>query len=124
MNLWVAAGSFAGVMLLTFAAWQLRLGGDPRIDQLEARALADADGFAVDELIVDRAGFAALAHDGAGAFLLLRRHGAHFVATRLTRPLEARLDHRFLEIGSARKSVTLDLGDAAPAWASKLRTMA
>ena len=123
MNLWLAAGSLAGVLLIAFAAWRMRLGGDPRIDAAEAHALATADGLAVAELIIDRAGFAALAHDSAGRFVLLRQHGAHFVAQRLRQPLDARLDHRFLTIGRARKGVTLDLGEAAGIWAAKLRTL-
>lgn len=124
MNLWVAAGSLAGVMLIAAVAWRLRLGGDPRIDAAEAEALARADGLAVAELVVDRAGSAALAHDAAGRFVLVRPHGAHFVARRLVLPIEAKLDGQLLTLGSARQGVTLDLGDAASLWATKLRDFA
>ena len=119
MNPVVVVGSLVGIAAIAIVAWRLRLGGDPRIDAQEANALAEASDFAPAELIVDRAGFAALAHDGDGRFLLLRQHGARFVAQPLKLPLDARLDHRFLTIGK----ITLDLGDDAGIWAAKLRTL-
>lgn len=122
MNLVVAAGSLLGVALVVGFAYLLGLGGDRRIDAAQARALIDAHGFAASELIVDRAGFAALASNGKGQFLLVRRHGVHFVTEPLSPPLDARLDHRFLTIGS-RRAVTLDLGEHASIWAARLRTL-
>ncbi len=113
-------GSLAAVLVMAAAARLLQLGGDTRLDRNEALHLARAQGFDVVDIALDRAGLAALVRDAANRFLLVRRHGAHFVAQPLTPPLDARLDHRFLTLGR----VTLDLGDQAGIWAANLRRIA
>ncbi len=121
MNWMVLLGSLAAVLALAGAARWLELGGDARIADAEAaRALAREHRFEPQDVIVDRAGVAALARDAQGRFLLLRRHGAHFVGEPLRTPLSARLDQRFLTLGKT----VLDLGDEAPAWAASLRRLA
>jgi hypothetical protein len=121
MNWALLAGSLAAVLALGWLAHALRLGGDARIgDEAAARTIAAQHHFDAADVIVDRAGTGALARDGTGGFLLIRRHGAHFVAERLEVPLKARLDQRFLMLGKT----VLDLGDAAPVWAARLRTLA
>ena len=120
MNWPFLLGSLVAVLMLAGIAHLLGLGGDARIDEGEARELAAAQDFDVDDIALDRAGLAALVRDGTNRFMLIRRHGAHFVALPLTSKTEARLDHRFLSLGK----VTLDLGDQAGIWAASLRRMA
>jgi hypothetical protein len=120
MNWLVLAGSLVAVLGLGWLSHAMRLGGDARIgDEDAARLIAKENHFDAADVIVDRAGIGALAKDGAGGFLLIRRHGAHFVAERLQAPLMARLDQRFLTLGKT----VLDLGEAAPVWAARLRTL-
>ena len=70
----------------------------------------------------------ALCRDGEGRVLVLRRHGSHW-ASRLIGPQahtqldKAQLDRGIITFatGDARfGDVTLDLGDDAPAWATRL----
>ena len=118
-QLLIFAGSLAGVLGLAWFAHWLRLGGDARLDEAEARDLAEAQGYAGDDVALDRAGMAALVRDDDRGFLLIRRHGANFVAEPLTGSGETRLSQQFLTVGA----VTLDLGAAAGSWAAKLRTL-
>ncbi len=113
-------GSLLAIFALAGIARWLDLGGDARIDRDEAVRLAEEQGFTVADVALDRAGFAALVRDEADNFMLVRRHGAHFVAHPVRDASAARLDHRFLSLGK----VTLDLGDQAGIWAASLRRMA
>jgi len=114
------AGSLAAVLALAAAAKLLGLGGDVRIaDRDAALALAADNGFEATDIVIDRAGMGALARDATGRFLLLRRHGVHFVGQQLRAPLHARLDQRFLTLGKT----TLDLGEDAAVWAASLRRL-
>lgn len=120
MNWLLFAGSLTGVLALAGIARWLGLGGDARIDRDEAVRLAEEQGFSVIDIVLDRAGLAALVRNEANGFMLIRRHGAHFVAHDLRDAENARLDHRFLSLGK----ITLDLGDQAGIWAAKLRRLA
>ena len=120
MNWLLLAGSLVAVLALAGVAHWLDLGGDARIDRDEAVRLAEEQGFAVADVALDRAGLAALVRDEANNFMLVRRHGAHFVAQPVRDANAARLDHRFLSLGK----VTLDLGDQAGIWAASLRRLA
>ncbi len=120
MNAMLLAGSLVAVLALAGITHCLGLGGDARIDRDEAVRLAEEQGFAVADVALDRAGLAALVRDEAGNFMLVRRHGAHFVAHPICDADSARLDHRFLSLGK----VTLDLGDQAGIWAASLRRIA
>lgn len=119
MNWLLLGGSLLGVLALAGAARWLGLGGDARLDEATARELIEEQGFDATELVLDRAGLAALARDGQGRVTIVRRHGAHFVAHPVADTGSARLDHRFLSLGA----VTLDLGEDAGVWAAKLRTV-
>ena len=69
----------------------------------------------------------ALCRDGEGRVMLMRRHGSHWASRLLDSHSHARLDQNFLTLATADRrfgSVTLDLGDKAPAWAASLRRMA
>lgn len=114
------AASLVAVLVLAAIAHWLDLGGDARVDRDEAVRLAEEQGFAVADVALDRAGLAALVRDNADNFMLVRRHGAHFVAHPVRDASAARLDHRFLSLGN----VTLDLGDQAGIWAASLRRIA
>ena len=114
------AGSLVAIFALAGIARWLDLGGDARIDRDDAVRLAEEQGFAVADIALDRAGLAALVRDDAGNFMLVRRHGAHFVAQPIRDAQSARLDHRFLSLGK----ITLDLGDQAGSWAASLRRIA
>lgn len=119
MNWPLLAGSLVAIFTLAGVAHALGLGGDARIDRASAVLLAEEQGFAAVDVALDRAGLAALVRDDGGNFMLVRRHGAHFVAQPLHDATTARLDHRFLSLGH----VTLDLGDQAAIWAASLRRM-
>lgn len=121
--------SLLAILALAWLTRRMGLGTDVRIrDEAQAQALARAAvaGFEPADLALDRAGIGALLRDPAGRVMLLRRHGAHFVARLLDNHADARLDHNFLTIGSGEKTfgtVTLDLGEQAQIWASSLRRL-
>ena len=121
------AGSLAAILLLAWLASRLQLGGDARLrDPDEARRLAEeaVDGFEAEAVGLDRAGIGALLRDRQGRVMLLRRHGARWVARLLDGHAGVRLDRNFLTIAPAEKgfgSLTLDLGAEAQVWAASLR---
>ncbi|MBF9150441.1 hypothetical protein I2488_05460 [Novosphingobium sp. 1Y9A] len=122
-------GSLLAILLLAWLAGRMRLGGDPRIHGTdEARALAEdaVCGFDAQDVVVDRAGYGALARDVRGRVLLIRQHGSHFATRQLTSHAGVRLDGRFLTIATDDRrfgTVTLDLGDQAQVWAASLRRL-
>ena len=88
--------------------------------------IAAEDGFLSTEVTVDRAGMAAIVRDAAGRHMLIRRHGVNFVTRVLRAPLDARLDQKFLTLGTGETAfgrITLDLGDQAAIWAAGLRAV-
>lgn len=117
------------ILAVAWLAVKLRLGSDVRLrSELEARTLCRAAvcGFEPSELALDRAGIAALARDEDGRVMLLRRHGAQFVARLLDSHAFTRLDRNFLTIGSGERyfaPITLDLGEQAQVWAASLRRL-
>lgn len=123
------AASLPAILALAWICRKLGLGGDVRIkDEAEARRLAEEAlcGFEAAELALDRAGIAALLRDGRGRVMLLRRHGAHFVARLLDSHAFTRLDRNFLTIGTGETTfgtITLDLGEQAQVWAGSLRRL-
>lgn len=127
MNWLLLGGSLAGVLGLALIARLLGLGEEARIVN-EDHAIAIADeilcGFEAVDVIVDRAGYAALLRDAGGRLLLIRAHGGHFVGRLLEPPVEARLDRDMLTLTPDDPmfgSVTLNLGEQAAVWASRLR---
>lgn len=125
--LYELVGSIAAILFLAWLARHWSLGGDVRIaDAAHARALADEAhcGFEPVDVVIDKAGIAALLKDAQGRHMLIRRHGAQFVARLLDRHSESRLDQNFLTIGTGESSfgkITLNLGNEAQYWASGLR---
>jgi hypothetical protein len=124
------AGSIVAILLLAWAAKRMGLGGDARIRDIEhARILADEAvcGFEPVDIVLDKARIAALMKDAQGRHLLIRRHGAQFVARLLDGHTRSRLDQNFLTIGTGETSfgkLTLNLGPEAQYWAAGLRHMA
>ena len=122
-------GSLLAILLLAWTAHRLGLGGDTRIrDEMHLRELAEEAlcGFEPVALAIDRAGIGALARDAQGRVMLLRRHGAHFVSRLLDSHHHVLLDHNLLTVGTGEKrfgTITLDLGNDAPAWAASLRRL-
>lgn len=120
-------GSLLAILLLTWLARRLGLGGDLRLrDPEEARRLAEEAlcGFAAEELVLDRAGIGALLRDRQGRVMLLRRHGARWAARLLDSHAGVRLDRNFLRIATSDRTfgeITFDLGDQAQVWAGSLR---
>jgi hypothetical protein len=121
--------SLFAILALAWIALRLGLGGDARIrDEAHLRELAEEAlyGFDPVEIAIDRAGLAALARDAEGRVMLLRRHGAHFAARLLDGHAHVRLDRTFLVVGTSDRrfgEITLELGDAAGAWAASLRRL-
>lgn len=132
-GVWIDLAKF-GVSLVAIlglaglARW-MDLGGDLRIRSVEqARFLANAafEGFEPVDIALDRAGIGALLRDAGGRQMVLRRHGAAWVARLLDERTEAQLDRDFLTIGTGESTfgtVTLHLGEAAGVWAAGLRRL-
>ena len=122
------ASLFAILLLAWLCRW-MRLGEDVRIagEDHARRLAAEAHcGFTPSELVLDRAGIAALLRDDRGRVMLLRRHGAQFAGRLLDSHAFARLDRNLLTIGTDEQAfgtITLDLGDKAQVWASSLRRL-
>jgi hypothetical protein len=118
-------GSLLAILALAWFARRLGLGGETRIhDEAHLHALADEalSGFEPVEVALDHAGQAALARDGAGRVMLLRRHGSHFAARLLGPGARADSDGDTLTVNSGERqfgAVTLVL-DNADAWAARL----
>jgi hypothetical protein len=118
------AGSLIAVLLLAWTAKAMGLGGDVRLTRDNALRIAADEGFEPADIILDRAGMAAIARDAAGRHMLIRRHGVNFVTRILRAPLDARLDQKLLTLGTDEAAfgrITLDLGDQAAVWAAGLR---
>ncbi len=116
MNLWLAAGSLAGVLALAGIAWALRLGGAAPLDRETAMAEAEArcDPFDALDAVVSRDGRAALVI-GRDALVVLRHHGASVAARRIPRPPTLHEDGERTVIDSGDRMfgpVTLLLDDA------------
>ena len=120
-------------LILVTALWlfarALRLGGDVRIaDAAHAAQLAEAalSGFRAEDITLDRARIGALVRDDAGRILLIRRHGARFVASELVSHAGIRLDRHTLTLETGDRqygTLTLDLGADAQIWAASLRRL-
>ncbi len=121
--------SLLAILTLAWIALKLGLGGDARIaDEAHLRELIEEAlyGFEPVEIAIDKAGLAALARDGEGRVMLLRRHGAHFAARLLDGHAHVRLDRNFLVVGTSERrfgEIMLDLGSEAAAWAASLRRL-
>jgi len=89
MNWPLLAGSLAGVLALAAIAWLMGLGGGAIGDADEAMRTAEAacSGFRAEHAFVSRDRRAALVEGAEGDLVLLKVHGVHVAARRLTRPV-------------------------------------
>ena len=89
MNWPLLAGSLAGVLALAAIAWMLGLGGGAIGDGDEAMRTAEAtcSGFRAERAFVSRDGRSALVAGADGDLVLLKVHGVHVAARRLTLPV-------------------------------------
>ena len=119
------AGSLVAILALAGLAWWMKLGGMPRLDSEDAvhRAAAEVeDGFTPLATATEAGGTAALARDGAGRIMVIKRHGNRFAGRVLGPAGQARVSGRSLivDAGEARfGSVILTLPDAQ-AWADAI----
>lgn len=119
------AGSLVAILALAGLAWWLKLGGTPRLDSEDAvrRAAGEVeDGFAPVEVACDAVGAGALARDGAGRIMAIKRHGNRFAGRVLGRDAAAWVAGGQLEVypGEARfGTVFLTIHDAE-AWADAI----
>ncbi len=133
MSGWVAelvqlAGSVAAILAIAWLVRRMGLGAAHLRIRDEADAIRRAEeaewGFGGVSAAVDSGGYAALVTNGDGAVMLLRAHGAHIAARRVTQAWQARLDRNRLELRSDERffaPVLLDLGARAPVVAAQLR---
>jgi hypothetical protein len=112
------AGSLLAVGLLVAMVHWAGFSRTARLrDEAEAREIARLapGGFSPQHIALDREGRAALAADAAGHFVLLRAHGAMFVAEPVSRA-QIRGDGDALVVASAGGTVTLSIGVDAARW--------
>lgn len=127
MNWMLLAGSLAAILFLSATARWLGLGAEARIRSGE-QAIAVADeiecGFGATEAAVDRAGYAAIVRNPEGRQMLIRAHGNHFAGRLIGPGYQGRLNQTMLTLIPPEPtfgSVTMELGEAAPIWAARLR---
>jgi hypothetical protein len=125
-------GSLVAILALAGLARWMKLGGTPRLDSEAAvrRAAGEVeDGFAPVAIACDAGGAGALARDGAGRIMVIKRHGNRFAGRVLGPRAAARLsrdaDSATLEVnaGEARFGpVLLSIADAE-AWAAAINRL-
>lgn len=121
------AGSLLAILALAGLAWWMKLGGSPALDSEDAvcRAAGEVeDGFTPVAAACD--GKAALARDGAGRIMVIKRHGNRFAGRVLDPQARAGIwqdpGHRALRVDSGERRfgvVFLDIPDAE-AWAEAI----
>ncbi len=121
--------SLVAILALAGVARLLKLGGDVRLrDAAHAQDVAAelVCGFEAVEVALDKAGMSALLRDAQGRQLLIRQHGVAFAGRLLDQGIDAQLDKNFLTVETSDRffgRVTLNLGEAAPRWASGFRDL-
>ena len=125
MNLWLLIGSLAAIVAVALIVRALEPEAARLADDDEAKRWAEESlpGFVAREALVSVEGDAALVIGEDDGVALVKRHGAHFAARQLARPLSATRDGDRVEIDSrearfGRVRLTLSEGDA-----NKLLTM-
>ncbi|WP_120716701.1 hypothetical protein [Tsuneonella amylolytica] len=122
-------GSLIAIFALAWIALKLGLGGDARIrDEAHLRDLVDEalHGFDPVDIAIGRDGLSALARDGEGRIIVLRRHGSHFASRLLDRPARVERTAGTLTVDTGDRrfgEVALDLGTDAGVWAERLNAV-
>jgi len=121
----VLIGSLIAILAVSGIVRWLRLGETRIVDAEDACRIAGEQlpGFRAATAIVSRDGTAALVEDQAGEVGLVKRHGAHFAARLIRRPIAARQagDAWLIDSGDARFGTVTITPDRA--GADKLLTM-
>lgn len=124
-------GSLAAILLLALAARWLRLGGARLADQQEARDVAEATyaDFEADRVWLDSDGASAVVAGQDGSHVVVRRHGANFIARKLARPAQAEARGPVVIIASGERLlkpfvITLESEDEARLLTSLLGSRA
>lgn len=126
-DLVMLGASLVTILVVSWLVGRVGLGSDPRIrSKDEALALADSIicGFDGRDVVIDRAGFAAIVRNDHDEQMLIRAHGNHFVGRLIDASFTGRLSHNQLTLAPAERTfgpTTLDLGKEAGAWAASLR---
>lgn len=121
-------GSLIAILALYWLARMLKLGGSPLLRDEEAVREAAGEveeGFDAVRVSITRDKTAALARDGGGRIMLIRRHGNRFAGRILTRSASVReeVDGLVIDTGEPRfGSVRLLLGDAS-SWADAINRL-
>jgi hypothetical protein len=127
-QLLVFGGSLIAIVALAGLARWLGLGGNPtlRDDAAVIGAAGEVeDGFVATRMSISRGGTAALAADGAGRIMVIKRHGNRFAGRILTRSATAReeVDGLVVDCGEAQFGpVRLSLTDSS-AWADRINRL-
>jgi hypothetical protein len=122
------AGSLVAILALAGLAWWLKLGGAPKLDSDDAvrRAAGEVeDGFSPVAAACDTQGAGALARDGAGRIMVIKRHGNRFAGRVLGPGTAARVAGGQIEVvpGEARfGTVFLTIHDPQ-AWADAINAI-
>jgi hypothetical protein len=122
-------GSLLAIFALAWIALKLGLGGDARIrDEAHLHDLVDEalHGFDPVDIAIGRDGLSALARDGEGRVIVLRRHGSHFAARLLDHAARAERTGDTLTVDTGDRrfgEVALDLGTDAGVWAERLNAV-
>lgn len=124
----IFAGSLIAILLLTGFAALLKLGGTAALGDESAvrRVISEiADDFEPVDVALDRGGGAALALDGAGRVMLVKRHGNKFAGRILGPAASVQVDGDMLKVFSGERRygmVELAIDDAA-AWAEAIESV-
>jgi hypothetical protein len=122
------AGSLAAILALAGLARWMKLGGVPRLASAAdvARAASEVeDGFTPVACACDAAGAAALARDGAGRIMVIRRHGNRFAGRVLGPGASAQASGTAITVACGERrfgEVFLTIPDAE-AWAAAINRL-
>ena len=113
-------GSLAAILLLALAAYLLRLGGARLGGEDEACKVAEATfaDFDADRVWLDIDGQSAVVTGEDGSHVLVRRHGARFVARKLVSPAQVSTEGPVVIVASGERLlkpfvITLESGGEA-----------
>lgn len=119
------AGSLVAILALAGLAWWLRLGGTPVLDSEAAvqRAAGEVEeGFVPARYALSVDGATALARDGGGRIMVIKRHGNRFAGRVLGTAAQARIERERLTVDCGEPrfgTVFLTIPDAE-AWADAI----
>ena len=115
--------ALAGAAVLAGLAWLLGFRAAPQLGPGDAARLANdaLTGFDAVDIAVAADGRAALLGDAGGGVVLVRGHGDRWIVRRLARGRAQREGSRLTLAQPDAPRLTLDLGDAAERFATRLR---